>query len=116
MGDLKSILQNLEMVFENITLQLELEKNKLASYMEERKTYKKNESSIKHNRKVDRELQEIESNLANAEISLRDNNDDITKRDSINNNIAKKYFVISDLFIFLSKKLILFVKICLGLV
>ena len=49
-------------------------------------------------------------------ILFKVNNDDITKRDSINNNIAKKYFVISDRFIFLSKKLILFVKICLGLV
>jgi exonuclease SbcC len=78
------------MATENITLQLELEKNKLTSYKEELKTYKKNEISIKHNRKVDRELQEIESNLANAEISLRDNNDDITKNNTLLGQITQR--------------------------
>jgi len=89
-SDLESKLQNLGVVIENITLQLELEKNKLASYKEERKTYKKNESSIKHNRKVDRELQEIESNLAIAEVSLRDNNDDITKNNTVLGQITQR--------------------------
>ncbi len=89
-SDLESKLQNLAMATENITLQLELEKNKLTSYKEELKTYKKNEISIKHNRKVDRELQEIESNLANAEISLRDNNDDITKNNTLLGQITQR--------------------------
>ena len=89
-SDLESKLQNLAVVTENITLQLELEKNKLTSYKEELKTYKKNEISIKHNRKVDRELQEIESNLANAEVSLRDNNDDITKNNTLLGQITQR--------------------------
>ena len=89
-SDLESKLQNLAMATENITLQLELEKNKLTSYKEELKTYKKNEISIKHNRKVDRELQEIESNLANAEVSLRDNNDDITKNNTLLGQITQR--------------------------
>ena len=89
-SDLESKLQNLGVVIENITLQLELEKNKLASYKEERKTYKKNENSIKHNGKVEKDLQIIESNLAQAEVSLRDNNDDITKNNTVLGQITQR--------------------------
>ena len=89
-GELKSKLQNLNVVSENITLQLQLEKNKLSSYKDERKTYKKNENSIQHNHNVEKELAKLEGTIINLESDLKNNNDDLTKGNSYLGQISQK--------------------------
>ena len=83
-------VENVEVVFENIKLQLELERNKLFSYKEEEKNYKKNEDSIKHNGEVNRKIQKVDSTLVGLETDLHTNNDEITKNNTLLGQITQK--------------------------
>ena len=83
-------VENVEVVFENIKLQLELERNKLFSYKEEEKNYKKNENSIKHNGEVNRKIQKVDGTLMGLETDLHINNDEITKHNTLLGQITQK--------------------------
>ena len=78
------------MVFENIKLQLELERNKLTSYKGEEKTYKKNESSVKFNTDVGLKIKNVDGKIANIDIKLRDNNNEYTKENSNMSVLSQK--------------------------
>jgi len=83
-------VENVEVVFENIKLQSELERNKLFSYKEEEKNYKKNENSIKHNGEVNRNIQKVDGILVGLETNLHTNNDEITKNNTLMGQITQK--------------------------
>ena len=83
-------VENVEVVFENIKLQSELERNKLFSYKEEEKNYKKNENSIKYNGEVNRNIQKVDGTLVGLETDLHTNNDEITKNNTLMGQITQK--------------------------
>ena len=87
---LQSKLENLDVVSENIKLQQELERNKLTSYKDEKKTYKKNEDSIEHNKNVNINVQQVDSRVATFDIELRENNDEITKNNTLLGQITQR--------------------------
>ena len=89
-GNLDTKVENVEVVFENIKLQLELERNKIFSFKEEEKNYKKNENSIKHNEEVSRDIQKVDATLVGLETDLHTNNDEITKNNTLMGQITQK--------------------------
>ena len=87
---LNSKLEKLDVVSENIKLQLELENNKLGSFEEEKKAYEQNEDSITHNKNLRIKIESSEEDIYDTEESLRKNNDEITKNNTLLGQITQR--------------------------